>query len=137
MTEVTVLAWDIEAADEYIRYHTLDNEDWFAADEDRKTALLNVASNTLAAKFRTYLNDPDSGIDAIPDEAVYVFAATLAWAYNDTNKMNMQGIASAAIRGMSLTFRDDPRSLYDLIPESVYDMIGIKSSGRRVIPLVI
>lgn len=131
--------WDLEAADEYIRFHTLDNEDWFEANDDRKTALLNVASETLTARFQRYLDDPDSGVDEIPDAAVYIFAATLAWAFNDTNKMSLEGVASASIRGMSITFKDwDIRGLFDLIPDSIYPIIGlpIPRLGGRIIPLV-
>lgn len=131
--------WDVEAADEYIRYHTLDNEDWFDADDDRKIALLNVASETLTTRFRRYLDDPSSGVDEIPDAAIYVFAATLAWAFNDTNKMSLEGVASMSIRGMSVTFKDwDRKGLFDLIPDSIYPIIGlpIPRLGGRIIPLV-
>lgn len=130
--------WDLEAADEYIRYHTLDNEDWFDADEDRKIALLNVASETLTTRFQRYLDDPNSGVDEIPDAAIYVFAATLGWAFNDTNKMSLEGIKSTSIRGMYITFKDGKNSIFDLIPDSVYQIIGlpIPKLGGRIIPLV-
>lgn len=116
--------WDIEEADAYIGENTLDNEDWFDAEDDRKTALLNVSSRTLDATFKRQL---ESGrIDVIPAEAIYIFAATLAYVYNDTNKLAQQGWASMAIRGMSVTFKDwSQRGLSAFIPDEVYDIIGI------------
>jgi len=128
--------WDIKVADGYIRYNSLDNEDWFEADEDRKIALLNVSLSTLTARFRRYLDNDDFPINEMPDETVYTFAAVLAWVYNDTNKMAQQGVASASIRGISITFKDWARKdLYAFIPESIFEDIGVPY-GNRVIPLV-
>src|SRR5690625_4985749 len=128
--------WDIEKADEYIRYNTIDNEDWFEAEDERKIALLNVSSSTLNARFKRYLEDEDFPISEMPDSAVYTFAAVLAWVYNDTNKMAQQGVASASIRGISITFKDWARKdLYDFIPESIFEDIGVPF-GNRVIPLL-
>ena len=111
------MAWDLEQADEYIRLNTLDNEDWFDADADRKTALLNVAHRTLTAKFTDV---------KIVNEAVYEYAAVLAYVYNDTNKLAQQGQASVSLRGMSVTFKDwTKRDLSDFIPESVYTILGV------------
>lgn len=128
--------WNIDAADDYIRYHSLDNEDWFDADDDRKNALLNVSSSTLNARFRRYLENEDFPLTEIPESSVYTFAAVLAWVYNDTNKMAQQGVASMSIRGMAITFKDwAKKDLYAFIPESVYEDIGVPY-GNRVIPLV-
>lgn len=116
--------WNLDAADEYIRYNTLDNEDWFDADDDRKIALLNVSSRTLDNVFRRHIES--DRINKIPDEAVYIFAATLAYVFNDTNKLAQQGWASMSIRGMSVTFKDwSVRELVDFIPAEVYDLIGV------------
>lgn len=135
------ITWDLDSADAYIQSHTLDNEDWFDADDDRKTALLNVAYETLYARFSSYFSDPNFALDDVPDNASYAFAATLAWAYNDTNKMSLEGVSSMSVSGMSITFKDwDRKSLYDLIPDSIYPMIGLPipstSGGNRIVPLV-
>lgn len=115
--------WDLVEVEQYIRLNTLDNEDFIDADEERKTALLNVASSTLRRKFKGY---------EIPNVAVYTFAPVLAAAYNDTNKMSQQGIASFSVRGIAFTFKDwAKKGLDDLIPEEVADLIGAPS-GRQV-----
>ncbi len=116
------MAWDIEAADEYIRLNTLDNEDWTDAEEERKTALLNVSDRTLKRVFKD---------KEIPDEAVYIYANTLASAYNDTMVQAQRGVASFSIRGISFTFKDWMKTdLTDLIPDEVYDMVGV--TRRRI-----
>lgn len=112
-------AWVIEEADAYIELNTLDNEDYFDADETRRTALLNVAERTIRNKL-----DFDAE-EQVPDEAVYQFAPVLAALFNDTNKMAQQGIASFSIRGISFTFKDwAKRDLSQHIPDSVYDICG-------------
>lgn len=117
------MTWDIEAASQYIRLNTLDNEDFIDADDERKTALLNVASRTLSRKYSGY---------TIPDEAVYLFSAVLAAAFNDTNKLGQQGIASFSVRGIAFTFKDwAKKGLDDLIPEEVAELVGAPS-GRQV-----
>lgn len=116
------LTWNLEEAAVYIRLNTLDNEDYLDGDDERKTALLNVALRTLTRKYSGY---------TIPDEAVYLFSAVLAAAFNDTNRMSQQGIASFSVRGISFTFKDWAKTGLDgLIPEEVADIIGAPS-GRR------
>lgn len=116
------MAWDLDEATDYIKLNTLDNEDFIDGDEERKNALLNVASRTLTRKYIGY---------TIPDEAVYLFSAVLAAAFNDTNRMSQQGIASFSVRGISFTFKDWAKTGLDgLIPDEVADMIGAPS-GRR------
>jgi len=115
--------WNLDEATEYIRLNTLDNEDFIDGDEERKTALLNVASRTLTRKYSGY---------TIPDEAVYLFSAVLAAAFNDTNKMAQQGIASFSVRGIAFTFKDwSKKGLDALIPDEVAELIGAPS-GRQV-----
>ncbi|MGM0973408.1 MAG: hypothetical protein ACQEW2_10850 [Bacillota bacterium] len=115
--------WDLVTAEEYIRLNTLDNEDFLDADETRKTALLNVSKRTLDRKF--------TGKE-IPNEAVYLFAATLGSAFNDTNKLQQQGIAGFSIKGISFTFKDWAKRPVDhLIPEEVYDLVGV-ARGRSI-----
>ena len=123
------MEWDLIAAEAYISLNTLDNEDFIDGDDTRKTALLNVASRTLTRKF--------SGL-TIPNEAVYLFGATLASAYNDTNKLQQQGVAGFSIKGISFTFKDWAKKGLDaLIPSEVIDIIneenGVElSTGRAV-----
>ncbi len=117
------MEWDLIAAEEYIRFNTLDSEDFIDADDDRKTALLNVSSRELTRKFTAY---------TIPDEAVYLFANTLASAFNDTNKLSQQGVAGFSIKGISFTFKDwAKRDIDVLIPPEVYELVGAPS-GRSV-----
>lgn len=115
--------WNIEEADEYIRFNTLDNEDWFDSDDARKIALLNVADRTLSRKF--------SG-KTIPIEAVYIFANTLSAAYNDTMVQAQRGVASFSIRGITFTFKDWMKhDLESFIPDEVYDMVGAPRRGVK------
>lgn len=112
------MAWNIEEIDTYIRLNTLDNEDWFDSDNDRKMALLNVSNRILKRVFKS--------VEEIPSEAVYIYANTLASAYNDTMIQAQRGVASFSIRGISFTFKDWMKTdLSDLIPDDVYDMLGI------------
>ena len=115
--------WNLEEATEYIRFNSLDNEDFLEADDERKIAVLNVALRTLQRKYRGY---------KIPNEAVYLFAPVLAAAFNDTNRLQQQGIASFSVRGISFTFKDWAKKDIDqLIPPEVADIIGAPS-GRQV-----
>lgn len=108
--------WNLEEASQYILFNTLDNEDFNDADETRKQALMNVASRTLTRKFATYL---------VPAEAVYLFAAVLASAYNDTNKLQQQGVAGFSVKGISFTFKDWAKKGLDaLIPEEAVELIN-------------
>lgn len=117
------MEWDLVVATEYITLNTLDNEDFIDADGTRKTALLNVSLRELSRKFRGY---------TIPNEAVYIFANTLGSAFNDTNKLQQQGVAGFSIKGISFTFKDwAKRDIDALIPPEVYEIIGAPS-GRAM-----
>ncbi|NYV67566.1 hypothetical protein HYI36_20010 [Bacillus sp. Gen3] len=122
------MTWDLTEATEYIQLNTLDNEDFIDADDERKIALLNVSKRTLDRKFAGKI---------IPNDAVYIFAATLGAAFNDTNKLQQQGVAGFSVRGISFTFKDwAKRPIEYLIPDEVFDIIGDangeKLGGRRV-----
>ncbi len=117
------MAWNLIEATDYIRLNTLDNEDFLDADDTRKTALLNVSNRELTRKFNGY---------TIPNEAVYIFAATLASAFNDTNKLQQQGVAGFSISGISFTFKDwAKKPIESMIPPEVYELVGAPS-GRAV-----
>lgn len=105
---------DILSCTEYVSLNIIDIEDWIDSDDERKVRVLNTALNTL--------NDAFPGL-IIPDEAAYDFSPILAAVFNDTNKLNSQGIASFSITGVgSFTF-DNEKSLEDLIPSSAIKKI--------------
>lgn len=119
--------WDLTAADEYIRYNTLDNEDWLDSEEDRKIALLNVSKRTLERKF--------SGV-TIVDDAIYLFANALSSAYNDTMVQSQRGVASFSIDGLSFTFKDWAKTgIEAFIPDEVYDMLGVSRQNIKYITM--
>lgn len=95
--------WNLEEADTYVRRNVLDWEDFVELNDegedgiDKKYARINVANRTLQNVYRGY---------AIPDEAVYYFAAVLASVYNDTLVQAQRGVASFSVRGLSFTFKD-------------------------------
>jgi hypothetical protein len=123
------MAVTILDADAYIETNVIDIEDWKDSDANKKQRILNVASTTLTRKYPDYI---------IPDESVYEFSSVLATAFNDTNRLNNQGIASFSITGVaSFNFKDtQSRSLYAFIPEITYQLIGeandVTLSRRRV-----
>lgn len=115
-SDIIIADWNITQADEYIRYHAIDNEDFLDADNDVKVKFLNVAHRTLTRKYTTL---------TIPVNADHLFAAVLAVAYNDTNKLQQQGVAGFSIKGISFTFKDWAKKGLDaLIPEEVIDLIA-------------
>ncbi|MED2978789.1 hypothetical protein P4284_19055 [Bacillus swezeyi] len=123
------MALSVEGADEYINSFTIDNEDWNDYATEKKQRIINVAEDVLVRKFPDY---------KIPDNAVYEFANVLAISYNDTNRLNKQGVASYSITGVaSFNFKDtlnvDDESL---IPKKTLDLIGeengVKLGGRRI-----
>ncbi|MED2760453.1 hypothetical protein P4279_30120 [Bacillus thuringiensis] len=125
----------IEAANKHIDAYVISNEDWHDADEAKKIRLMNSADRTLHNKFKG---------NEIPDNAIYEFSAFLAIVYNDTNKMQQQGIASFSVTGVgSFTFKENNvknatgQSLSDIIPDSVIELIeevndSLHLSGRNV-----
>ncbi|MGM0904260.1 MAG: hypothetical protein ACQEXB_24550 [Bacillota bacterium] len=123
------MAVSIIDADAYIDAQVIDNDDWLASDEEKKQRILNVATTQLTRKFPAY---------TIPDNAVYEFAASLAVAYNDTNRLNNHGIAGFSITGVgSFNFKDTlNRSIDTFIPQATYSLIGeengVKLAPRRV-----
>lgn len=111
-----VIEWNLVEALDYVKYHAIDNEDYLDADEDTQIKYLNVADRTLKRKYK--------GL-TIPINAVYLFAAALGSAYNDTNKMQQQGVAGFSVKGISFTFKDWAKKGLDaLIPDEVIDLIN-------------
>ncbi|WP_046214781.1 hypothetical protein [Paenibacillus wulumuqiensis] len=111
----------IPEADVYVNENCIDVEDWQAAEEATKTRYLNVAARTLNQYYRKYI---------IPDNAVYEFANTLAILYNDTGRLQRQGIASFGLTGVfSLNNKEGSTTMpYDslrkFIPQTALDLIG-------------
>ncbi|RAN88293.1 hypothetical protein B5P41_18400 [Bacillus sp. SRB_28] len=121
---------NIEAANEHINTYVISNEDWAEADEAKKIRLMNSADRALHARFKGA---------TIPDSAIYEFSAYLAIVYNDTNRMQQQGIASFSITGVgSFTFKENNVSsaigqpLSELIPDSVLKLIEEENEGLNI-----
>lgn len=125
--------YDTTTATDYIRENTLDNEDFLGADDDRKTALLNVSDRTLRQKFPDLDDEKDADADGFPDEAVFQFAAILGAQYNDTMIQMRRGVSSFGVGGeINFTFMDwKQRELSDFIPLSVYNMLGKSKRGVK------
>lgn len=119
------MALDVSYADDYIEENVIDIEDWQDADDDKKCRILNVASQVLARKYPTY---------TIPDNAVYEYCAALAIAFNDTNRLNNQGIAGFSITGVgSFNFKTTlPRNFDEFIPKTALDIIGEANGGIKL-----
>jgi hypothetical protein len=123
------MAVDSFSADAYIEENVIDIEDWQGADDAKKERIVNVASRVLTQKYPDY---------TVPDNAVYEYAASLATAFNDTNRMNNQGVAGFAVTGVgSFTFKEtQKRDLEAFIPKTALDLIGaengVKLGGKVV-----
>ena len=116
--------WNLLEAADFIKYHAIDNEDFLGADNDVQIKLLNVSKATLTRKFKGLI---------IPNNAVYLFAATIGALYNDTNKLAQQGVASFSISGISFTFKDwAKKSITDYITEDVTELISEENGGIHV-----
>ncbi|MFF2886643.1 hypothetical protein [Paenibacillus sp. NPDC057967] len=116
------MAVNILDADEYITLNCIDNEDWSDADEAKKQRILNVASRKLTTKYARY---------TIPDAAVYEYSNELSIAYNDTNRLQQQGVASFGLTGVAnFTFKDWAKSGLDAwISDTVLDLISEANGG--------
>lgn len=114
------MAVTLDDANEYIAANCIDIEDWTDADDAKKQRILNVASRTLTSKYQQY---------TIPDAAVYEFANELAVAFNDTNRLQIQGVASFGITGVAnFTFKDWAKSGVEAwVPQSALDLIGAEN----------
>lgn len=114
---------NITDADLYIAANCIDIEDWESAEEAKKQRILNVASRTLTTKYSRF---------TIPDPAIYEFANELAIAFNDTNRMQMQGLAAFSVTGVaSFTFKDWAKSGVEAwIPQSALDIIGAENGVK-------
>ncbi|WP_342480406.1 hypothetical protein NST07_25675 [Paenibacillus sp. FSL L8-0340] len=123
------MALTVEDATTYINANCINVDDWTDADDAKKLRIVNVAGRTLTNKYAQY---------TIPDAAVYEYANALATAFNDTNALQQQGVASFGISGVAnFTFKDGLKTGLDaLIPDVVYTLIGaengVKLSKRAV-----
>lgn len=123
------MAQTVEDATTYINANCINVDDWTDADDAKKLRIVNVAGRTLTLKYAQY---------TIPDTAVYEYANALAIAFNDTNALQQQGVASFGLAGIAnFTFKDGLKTGLDaLIPDVVYTLIGaengVKLSKRAV-----
>lgn len=110
-------------ANEYIALNCIDTEDWESTDEAKKQRIVNVAHRTLTTKYSKY---------TIPNNAVYEYANELAIAFNDTNRLQQQGVASYSVTGVaSFTFKDWAKSgVESWIPQSALDIIGAENGVK-------
>ncbi|GIQ63713.1 hypothetical protein PACILC2_22810 [Paenibacillus cisolokensis] len=116
------MAVNIADADAYIAANCIDIEDWTDADDAKKQRILNVADRKLTTKYAQY---------TIPDAAVYEYANELAIAFNDTNRLQQQGVASFGLTGVAnFTFKDWAKSGLDAwISDTVLDLISEANGG--------
>jgi len=121
--------WNLEEADEFIKKNTIDNEDWFQAEDDRKEALLNVAKRTIDRRLRNGEEEDEEKFE----KAYYIFAATLAAIYNEVMVQSQRGVASFSVRGINYTFKEWAKSqdLSDFIPEEVYDVLELPKKSLK------
>lgn len=123
------MATKVEDATTYINANCVLIDDWTDADDAKKLRIVNVAGRTLTDKYAQY---------TIPDAAVYEYANELAIAFNDTNTLRQQGVASFGLASVAnFTFKDGQKTGLDaLIPDVVYTLIGaengVKLSKRAV-----
>ena len=123
------MALTVNDATTYINANCISIDDWTDADDAKKLRIVNVAGRTLTDKYAQY---------TIPDAAVYEYANALAIAFNDTNALQQQGVASFGLTGVAnFTFKDGLKTGLDaLIPDVVYTLIGaengVKLSKRAV-----
>jgi hypothetical protein len=123
------MAITVNDATTYINANCISIDDWTDADDAKKLRIVNVAGRTLTDKYAQY---------TIPDAAVYEYANTLAIAFNDTNALQQQGVASFGLTGVAnFTFKDGVKTGLDaVIPDVVYTIIGaengVKLSKRAV-----
>lgn len=114
--DLIIANWNLTEAVEFIRYNAIDNEDFLDSDDDAKVRYLNVSHRTLTRKYPSLV---------IPLHADHLFATALATAFNDTNKLQQQGVASFSVKGISFTFKDWAKKGLDaLIPQEVLDLIS-------------
>lgn len=128
----------------YISANVVSSDDWTDADDAKKQRLLNVAVRELTDYCDERILSDIVATYTLPDEAVYEFAAYLAIAFNDTNKMQQQGVAGFSVTGVgSFTFKQNNVAaganglpFYNYIPDSAKKLIdkanGTKLAGRGV-----
>ena len=124
------MAINIPDADAYITDYCIVTEDWFAAGNTLKQSIINRAARILGRKFPSL---------TIPDAAVYEYANELSIAFNDSNRLQQQGVASFTLTGVAaMTFKDWAKNGEDAwISDAVLDLIseanGNASVARRVV----
>ncbi|OIN67398.1 hypothetical protein BLD48_05770 [Exiguobacterium sp. KRL4] len=108
--------FDETLADQYVNSYVADPEEWRDTAPEDKQRYFNIAERTLSGKFRGYV---------IPIDAVHDFAATLATAFSDTNKLRQQGVSNFSLSGaISVGFKDGAKELDQLITKHIRTMVA-------------
>lgn len=120
----------------YITSNLVTSEDWTDADDAKKQRLLNVAVRELTDFCDERILTDKITSYTLPNEAVYEYAAYLAIAFNDTNKMQQQGVAGFSVTGVgSFTFKQNLTSsvlglpLREIIPDTAKKLIDKANSS--------
>jgi hypothetical protein len=134
----------VSDATAYISAYIVTSDDWTEADEAKQQRLLNVAQRTLTDYCDDKILSDTVTTYTLPDNAVYECAAYFAIVFNDTNKMQQQGVAGFGITGVgSFTFKQNNgvingigQPLDQLIPDSAKKLIdkvnGTALAGRNI-----
>ncbi|OME37886.1 hypothetical protein BSK46_14240 [Paenibacillus odorifer] len=119
------MATTVEDATAYINVNCISIDDWTDADDAKKLRIVNVAGRTLTNKYAQY---------TIPDAAVYEYANELAIAFNDTNALQQQGVASFGLTGVAnFTFKDWAKTGLDAwIPDIALELISAANGGVKL-----
>lgn len=119
----------VENAETYIARNVIDIEDWIDSDALKKERILSVSYRILNDEYADLI---------IPEEAYYEYAAALSIYYNDTNRLNHQGIAGFSITGVA-SFTFDSKTVEnesDMIPKRAKRLIekanNVKLTGRII-----
>lgn len=108
--------FDAPQGDNYVSNYVTDPEEYLSLDDANKRRYCNIASRTLQSKYAGY---------AVPNEAVYDFAAVLATTFSDQNKLAQQGVTQFSLSGsIGISFRNGKQELAALVPDHVADIIS-------------
>ena len=126
------MALTVNDATTYITANCINIDEWTDADDAKKLRIVTVAGRTLTNKYAQY---------TIPDAAVYEFANELSIAFNDTNALQQQGVASFGLTGVAnFTFKAGAKTGLDAwIPDITRDIIGAENGvklGKRTVKWV-
>lgn len=126
--------FDEAQGDAYVGGFVADPEEYLSLESASKQRYCNIANRTLTSKYGGYV---------IPVDAVYDFAAVLATAFSDQNKLAQQGVSQFSLSGsVGISFRNGKQELADLVPRHVAELISdanpdLPKVGGRIKPTVL